>query len=799
MTGLFVPGIRRARGRRPEPGRRPTVVFVIDSMRLGGAEQHLLRLVRGLRELGTWDVSVYCLLAAGTLLPQFQAAGVQVQGIASPWSKRPTRVLRSFLHLLMFLRRARPDVVHCYLPTAGLVGAGAARLAGVPHVLTTRRAVYWCTGVALLRYRLSALIADRCSDLVVCVAASAAKQAADDGTPPAKLRIVRNGVALPDELGPEVDSVTRSPTVLSVGSLLPNKGHEYLIRAVPLLAARLPDVRLVLVGEGPLRASLEALAAAVGDNRVLFAGEQLNTEPWFRGADVFALPSLSEGMPNAVLEAMGHGLPIVATSVGGVPEAVLDGKNGILVPPRDPAAIAAALFQLFTEDARRLAYGRASRMIAERDFNYSAEILDTEALYRALLTPGGGDAGSMGDHRPLRLLFVLSSYSPRWGGTEIQAHRQAVELVRRGHEVRIVTWLHDASWCRRETLNGVEIVRVPRNSDAWEDRLVAMFRMFFTLWRTGRRSHVMVAHQISVPAHLASWAALLARRPIVAKAASTASCPGSDLQSLAAAGIEGYLRRLGSLPLRRRGIGVAMTGELEADLQRLRFRHIVHIPNGVSVPAIDHDAARAARQRIAKELELPDQTRLVVAAGRFSREKGFDVLIRAWPAVREAVPDARLVFAGAGEHEVELAALISQTESQDSVYLTGFSNNLSPYLLAADVIVIPSRNEGMSNVMLEALAAARPVVSSSVSGAVDLIRDGENGRLVTPGAPAELSPAIIDLLQQPGQLGERARETVAAACDLRKVVSQYEVLYERLSDVRPVKSRYRSLGARPDR
>jgi glycosyltransferase involved in cell wall biosynthesis len=170
--------------------------------------------------------------------------------------------------------------------------------------------------------------------------------------------------------------------VLSVGRLSHEKGHADLLRA----AAALPRAtRVVIVGEGPERQRLESLAARLGMcDRVIFTGHRLQLAPFYAMADVFVLPSLSEGCPNALLEAMAAGLPIVATTVGGVPEVVADGVHALLVGPRDPAMLASALSMLLTN--RRLAreLGDGARKNVLRRHTPEQRAMTLTRLYAAL-------------------------------------------------------------------------------------------------------------------------------------------------------------------------------------------------------------------------------------------------------------------------------------------------------------------------------------------------------------------------------------------------------------------------------
>jgi glycosyltransferase involved in cell wall biosynthesis len=149
-------------------------------------------------------------------------------------------------------------------------------------------------------------------------------------------------------------------------------------------------VHTVVVGDGPERAQLEALAGQLGlADRVHLAGHQQDVRPWLAALDVLVLSSDWEGMPNALLEAMAAGLPIVATAVGGVPEVVVDGATGLLVPPGDPSALAEAITRLLRDPDLRRTMGQAGRARVERRFSINETVRLTEELYATLLEEKG--------------------------------------------------------------------------------------------------------------------------------------------------------------------------------------------------------------------------------------------------------------------------------------------------------------------------------------------------------------------------------------------------------------------------
>jgi glycosyltransferase involved in cell wall biosynthesis len=175
---------------------------------------------------------------------------------------------------------------------------------------------------------------------------------------------------------------------------------------------------------------------------------------------------------------------------------------------------------------------------------------------------------------------------------------------------------------------------------------------------------------------------------------------------------------------------------------------------------------------------------VVAAAGRLVDWKGFDVLLAAWARLQGERSRRCLVIVGSGPEEHALRTIAGKLGVNDSVHFVPNSYDAADYLAAADLVVVPSDYEGMSNVLLEAMVAAVPVVATRVSGAVDLIIDRVNGCLVPPRDPEALAAAIDEMLRSPGRLGRRSRETVLAQCELRHVVDLYEQAFQHAARLR---------------
>lgn len=361
---------------------KPRIVHIIDRLPPDGAERLLCEILRYRSD--AFDYQVLCLVEGGVFEPVIRAMGVPVTILG----KRPGVDLRMAWRLWRWLRQQRPTVVHTHLFTADTWGRLAARLAGVPLVFSTVHSVNsWQGNVHRLVDRTLARFSTR---LIACTALVANKLAREDGIAAARIVTLANGVDLARfvdvtavDLEEALAAPGTSPWLAVLGRLEPVKGQSYLLECLALLRERQIDFRCVLIGEGPDRNTLARRIVELGlQDRVFLAGFQAQVPEWLAAVDVLVIPSRWEGLPMALLEAMALAKPVVAHAVGGIPDVVRDGEEGLLVPPNHPRAMVDALQRMLVDaDFRRAAGARALERVTA---HYSAQSLaqDYEALYR---------------------------------------------------------------------------------------------------------------------------------------------------------------------------------------------------------------------------------------------------------------------------------------------------------------------------------------------------------------------------------------------------------------------------------
>jgi glycosyltransferase involved in cell wall biosynthesis len=289
--------------------------------------------------------------------------------------------------LLKIIRKTRPDIIHLHSRIgADVMGGIAGRLAGIPVIHSRRQDNPESRLAVAIKYRLH--------DRVIVISEAIGRVLRSEGLSPEKIRCVLDAV----EITPKVEAPERewfketfdipegAPTLAVVAQLIQRKGHAVLLKAMPEILARFPDTRLFFFGKGPLDEALAESIQQLGLGRqVIMPGFRDDLDRILPCLDLIIHPALREGMGVSLLQASLAGVPIVASAVGGVPEAVNDGVTGVLVPPKDPSALAAAIVALLEDSARRSRLGGAGREWVESHFSGDRMVEGNLAVYRELL------------------------------------------------------------------------------------------------------------------------------------------------------------------------------------------------------------------------------------------------------------------------------------------------------------------------------------------------------------------------------------------------------------------------------
>jgi L-malate glycosyltransferase len=366
------------------PLRRPPILLVGDTLSMGGTEQQFTEIARGLARAG-WDIRVTCLRAEGPLRARLEDVGIELWSCGEGSLKSPTLV-RSIWRLSRYIRHEKIGIVHSFDFYSNLYGVLAAKIARIGVVIASQRDLGNLRTLAQQRINLMMLrLAHR---VLANSEAAAARVRESTRVRPEHLVVVRNGVDTVRFRPGESAGGARHVRVFgAVANLRPEKGLTDLVRAAALVRAEHPDVHLVIWGEGPLRPTLEALIQHLGlDHVVELRGHAQEAEKALSTVDAFILPSLSESCSNSLIEAMAMGLPVIASSTGGNPELVLDGRSGLLARPGDPADLARAMARIMNDPAVAAGLASEAAQRARTEFSLPRMLAGIEALYTSVLS-----------------------------------------------------------------------------------------------------------------------------------------------------------------------------------------------------------------------------------------------------------------------------------------------------------------------------------------------------------------------------------------------------------------------------
>ncbi len=370
------------------------LLLVVDSLDVGGAERYVVDLALTLQRKG-YDVTVACSVS-GPLSEPLEKASIPVRPVLDRLIKR--RVSLAYARgLRRLVRESRFDIVHAHVYASTSAAAIATLRTGVPLVITEhgmnpwrswrdRRVSRWVyrraehiIAVSTPIYRLLteryAVSSDR-----ITVNPNAVVDSPVASTSPS--------IQLPAEW-------QQGPLVGVVARLSEEKGISIFLQAAARISPLAPEVRFLIVGDGPLREELDSLAQHLGlSDRAHFLGYRSDARALIELLEVLVLPSLHEGSPLVILEAMSAGIPIVASAVGGIPDQVEHGREGILVQPGDPSALGDAILRLLRDPALASRLGEAGRQRAGSRFSYAAMVQRVEAVYGAVLARTGAQGAT---------------------------------------------------------------------------------------------------------------------------------------------------------------------------------------------------------------------------------------------------------------------------------------------------------------------------------------------------------------------------------------------------------------------
>ena len=359
------------------------MIHLVEELTIGGLEKILTTIVLNLNKK-KYNVSVWCLREGGFFADKLVKEGIDVKILRISTSRNPLSIYK----LYRLLKSHKFDIIHTHAYSAGTIGRVSAFLAGVTIVISHNHSVYTYYNKY---YHFVEWLLSFITDRVICISDKINVFAREIQRISAKeLITIHNGIddvcavtgkrssGLKKELGIPI----KHSVVGTIAHLEEHKGLKYLLKAASLLLASRSDISFLFVGEGTLKGELKKLCVDLKiEKDVIFAGERSDIPGLLFSIDIFVLPSLREGLPLAILEAMACGKPVIATNVGGIPEVLKHGENGILVSPKDPEALYRAMNELLDNRKKREKMGRKGKRVCDESFRAKIMVENIEGLY----------------------------------------------------------------------------------------------------------------------------------------------------------------------------------------------------------------------------------------------------------------------------------------------------------------------------------------------------------------------------------------------------------------------------------
>ena len=748
------------------------VLYLIDKLELAGAQRHLVTLLKKM-DRSRFEPAVACLMGEGSFAEEVRALGVPVTALGV---KRIYGFsgIAGLLKLARLLKKEKIDILHSFMFSENILGAMAAHWAQTPMVITCRRD----TGILsegkprhFLAYRLT----NRWVDRILCVSeAIRTLVIRTERALEAKVLTIPNGAQIETPLSPERKAAEREKwgvpkealLVAIVANLSWIKDHETFFKAAERVKREKPNVRFWVIGEGALRKKLEKQVASLKlRQEVRFFGRVADPKPLLSLADISVNASLSEGMSNTILESMALGIPVVATDVDGNPETVADGKTGLLVPPKNPEAMAEAILRLAKDASLAAKMGKAGRDRIRRELNLDRMVRANETLYEAFFKP--------------RVQFIFSKF-PCYDETfilrEIRCLKAAgvglsIFSIKRGRDPVIhgdALPLMEHTWYIPFLSPGVVwaqfyfIFRQPRlyfstlfyvlakNAKSWDflSKSLVLFPKSAALARDLKRRRIYHLH--------AEWATHPATCALIASRLS-----GIPFSFTGHA--HDIYRNTTMLPekLKEASFVVTCTQDNKRHLlslnPRLNPSRILVNYHGVDLHRFRHSAS-ASNGKLS-----------LLSVGSLLKSKGFDTLIEACRGLQKDNIPFECTIIGGGPLEKELKRKVRRLGLEGSVRMLGYmkQEELVAYYKKADLFALPVRLDqhwGIPNVLLEAMASGVPVVCTKLPAIRELVEDGVNGLLVDEKNASALCDALVRLFRDErlrGGMSQAALKTVS--------------------------------------
>lgn len=743
------------------PANKINLVLLTDCLAdlAGGAEKQIYELAKGL-DKNKYNVTVVSLDTYGKTPRQLiESTGCRLEIF------RVVRIygLSGFIQgfkFLRYLRTNRIDIIQTYHFSSDMWGTFWGRAAGVPVIISNRRDMgFWRSAIHVKAYR---WINRRVTKIISNAQSIREHIKVQEGIPEDKLDVIYNGVDVPSQnITQSVsDKLAKSPEdifIMHVANLKPVKGHIFLIKAFQDIYRQHPHVKLVLIGEDQLSGTLQQLAKELGvKDGVIFLGKREDACALLTLADICVLPSLSEGMSNSILEYMSAGKPVVATRVGGNPELVRDGVNGVLVPKEDPEALKTALLSLVEDKAKCQRMGDAGFDLVRSEFSMEAMINRYDAIFNDLLRP-----------KKIRVLHLVSS------GGLFGAERVIINLAKCTQDaICYVGAVHNIHNPHLEVI--AEAKKLGLYTAVFESHGKLDINAVFKIKDFLLQASIDIIHTHNYKSDLLGfWASRLAGTKWV----------GTNHVWHSTDGKLKFYETLDAFFLKFADKVTGVSQEIKNDLLQKGFKdeHVAVIDNGIDIEKFKFQQSAANLKRTLFQLNEDDF--VIAIVGRLAKEKAHDIFLKSAKTVLYKYPHTKFLIIGDGPLSASLKELAIELCLSSCVIFAGIRDDMPRVYAMCDLMVNASYIEGLPMTILEAMAAQVPIIATNVGAVPNVIQDQKNGICIPPGNAETLAAALIELIED-GEKRKRfasaAYQDVCARFSDEHMAHQYRKIYEEI-------------------
>jgi|WetSurMetagenome_2_1015567.scaffolds.fasta_scaffold00012_133 glycosyltransferase involved in cell wall biosynthesis len=740
------------------------LMLITHDLAIGGLQQVVVNICKTL-DREKFDVSVLCLRKLGEFAPKIEKLGIEV--ILLP--QKPGAVdYFAFLKVAKILRERKIDVIHTHNTQPLLDGTLGALLAGVKTIVHTDHSRHFPDK---WRYMLAEKIMSHFAYKLVGVSYSTSQDLIKyEKISPKKVTTVLNGIdiscfdiSIDTEAKKRELGIPGTGPVIGISARLTRaKGINFLLKAIPGIARYYPNVTVVIVGKGEAEDELRQEAQDLGiGNNVLFIGPRLDIPEIMKVFDLCVLPSLREGLPTVLLEAMAAGCPIVATKVGGNATAVIHGENGSLVEAGNSDALMKEIIRLLGNRQVMNKYSQKGLDIVRARFTAEAMTSQYQKLY--LREAPEKQAEPSGKIRLMQITHDLAI-----GGLQQVVVNICKTIDRERFDISVLCLRSLGEFVPEIEKLGIKVMLLPQKRSGVD------YFSFLKVARILRERKIDVIHTHNThPLIDGTLAALLSGVGTIIHTDHARNFPDKKRYMLAERVMSQFIYKMV-------GVSQATSGDL-MKYEKISPHKIITVLNGIDGSKFDITVDRQAKK---KEIGITVDGPVIGLGVRLTIQKGITYLLRAMPEIIRHYPDITLVIAGEGDFEKELREIASEIGVEGNTLFIGPRLDMPEILKILDIYVLPSLWEGLPMVLLEAMASGCPIVATDVGGNSGAVVNGESGALVEPGSSDALARKIIRLLGDEAlrnSYAQKGRELFMSRFTARRMTEQYEKLYCRES------------------